>query len=468
MSALEEATAAGLIVEPVQDLAAVPARLRGRRQTAILTLGRVIVVLLPIVTLLLADGAELGRLDDDVLVPAIWFLALWKTFDAAWLSPLALGLPTTCTLGTLTGLAGVSLAEFWLPGPSFDPRELLTIALGVLVASGVFETLAAWKLQRRRRVIIVGGSQGGLELASELARRSDLPFRFLGLVRDEEDGDLPNGLALGDWRDLPEIIRTRRPDVVVLARPGAHSAVVSKLVTSAAVGFRLVGIPDFYEHTFGRVPIEHLSPTWFMSVLHLYQHTYSRAAKRLLDIVLALAGLIAVAPLVPVIAWLVHRSGPGPVIFRQRRLGEGGNTFEMVKFRTMSEGAEEPGHPRWAEENDPRVTPFGRFLRRSRLDELPQLWNVLRGEMSIVGPRPERSEFLELIEAEVPYWSQRLLIKPGITGWAQVRRGYAADIEGAAEKLSYDLYYLKHRSLVLDLAITFKTARILVSGNGVR
>src|SRR5581483_11194046 len=168
----------------------------------------------------------------------------------------------------------------------------------------------------------------------------------------------------------------------------------------------------------------------------------------------------------PLIALLVRRT-PGPVIFRQERLGECGRTFTIYKFRTMRVDAEQE-RPMWAEERDPRATPAGRLLRRARLDELPPLWNVLKGDMSIVGPRPERPEFLDSLQEAVPFWTRRHLVKPGITGWAQVRRGYTADTAGTAEKLSYDLWYLRHRSLVTDLAICAKTFATLLSGSGAR
>jgi lipopolysaccharide/colanic/teichoic acid biosynthesis glycosyltransferase len=157
-----------------------------------------------------------------------------------------------------------------------------------------------------------------------------------------------------------------------------------------------------------------------------------------------------------VIAGLV-RLTPGPLIYRQTRVGEGGKHFTMFKFRTMHEDAEEPGRPAFAQKNDPRVTWIGRMLRRTHLDELPQLWDVLKGDMSIVGPRPERPEFIPTLEEAVPFFTRRLLVKPGITGWAQLRRDYASDAEGAADKLSYDLWYLRHRNLVVDLAICAKT-----------
>jgi exopolysaccharide biosynthesis polyprenyl glycosylphosphotransferase len=470
MSTIEQTTPAPTGFVSTDDdaaAAALPQLLRTGSEGLVIASGRAAVVLVPVMSIFLTFHRTPFGLIEAGGQGAIWFLALRSTFAAAWLSALALGVPTAAALGTMTGLAGVTLFEFWFPGSELKPTELLTMSAGVLVASATFETLAAVRLRRRRGVLIVGASFGGAELAKELLQQPELPFRCLGIVCDEEEADrIPRTLVLGGPAELIEIVRSQRPDIVVLARSDYHSTTVSRLVDSASIGFRLVGVPEFYEHAFGRVPIEYLSPTWFMSVLHLYQHSYSRATKRLLDLVLASAGLLVTVPLLPFIAWLVHRSGPGPVFFRQPRLGEGGRTFEMLKFRTMRDSAEQPGQPQWAVEEDSRATPIGRVLRRTRLDELPQLWNVLRGEMSIVGPRPERPEFLELLKSEVPFWTQRHLIKPGITGWAQVRRGYTSDVGGTADKLSYDLYYLKHRSLTLDLAIAVKTARIVVSGEG--
>jgi exopolysaccharide biosynthesis polyprenyl glycosylphosphotransferase len=227
-----------------------------------------------------------------------------------------------------------------------------------------------------------------------------------------------------------------------------------------------VGLPAFYEHAFGRVPVQGLSPIWFMSVLHLYQRPYSRITKRMLDIALASVALTVLAPIMLVVAACVYLGDRAPVLYGQTRLGEGGRPFKILKFRTMVVDAEKQGRAIWAEADDPRVTRVGRFLRKARLDEVPQLWNVLRGDMSIVGPRPERPEFVELLAEHVPFWTRRHLVKPGITGWAQVRHRYTSDVPGTTEKLSYDLYYLKHRSLFLDLAIVAKTAKTVFSGSG--
>jgi exopolysaccharide biosynthesis polyprenyl glycosylphosphotransferase len=267
--------------------------------------------------------------------------------------------------------------------------------------------------------------------------------------------------------DLPWILELHRPDLVVLAiaknRPEAFTA----LLSGSGAGFELLGLAEFHEQAFGRVPVRHVTAAWFMSVLHYYRRPYTQCAKRTFDIIGATIALLLTAPAFLIVALLVRRT-PGRAIYRQTRLGEGGRHFTMYKFRTMVDGAESDGEAIWADENDARTTSVGRFLRRSRLDEMPQLWNVLKGEMSIVGPRPERPEFVDVLRQTVPFWSRRHLVKPGITGWAQVRRGYTSDTAGTAEKLSYDLWYLRHRSLVTDLAICAKTVATLLSGTGAR
>jgi lipopolysaccharide/colanic/teichoic acid biosynthesis glycosyltransferase len=202
-----------------------------------------------------------------------------------------------------------------------------------------------------------------------------------------------------------------------------------------------------------------------MSMLHLRQKPYTRVAKRAFDLIVSSFGLLLAAPLFPLLVALV-RTTPGPVIYRQTRVGEGGRHFMMFKLRTMRVDAEEEGSPQFAQERDSRVTWFGRVLRQTHLDELPQLWNVFKGEMSVVGPRPERPEFVEMLEETVPFWTRRLLVKPGITGWAQLRCGYAFDPASAADKLSYDLWYLRNRDLVVDLAICAKTVSTLLFRTG--
>jgi exopolysaccharide biosynthesis polyprenyl glycosylphosphotransferase len=287
----------------------------------------------------------------------------------------------------------------------------------------------------------------------------------VGLVDQETTVETVGGVpVLGRVHDLEAIVRLARPDLVVLSVERGRPDVFARLAAVAGLGFQVVGLPEFYEHAFGRLPIRHLTEAWFMSILHVYQRPYSALAKRALDVAASLAILLLTAPLFLLIAVLVSTT-PGRVLYRQVRLGEGGKTFKIIKFRTMREGAES-GEAIWAQVDDPRVTAVGRILRQTRLDELPQLWNVLRGEMSIVGPRPERPDFLPALEATVPFWSRRHLLRPGVTGWAQVNAGYAADQFEMETKLAYDLWYLRHRRLIVDVMICLKTLPRLLAQAG--
>ncbi len=235
---------------------------------------------------------------------------------------------------------------------------------------------------------------------------------------------------------------------------------------------RLAGLPimqffDFYERYLWKVPVLELEDTWFafaqgFSLLH---HEVQLKVKRALDMLFAAIGLLAFLPLIVLIALVVHVTSRGPAFYNQLRCGYRSEPFRLHKFRTMVVGAETEG-PQWSQPDDPRITRVGRFLRRTRLDELPQLWNVLVGEMSFIGPRPERPEFVAQLEHDIPYYDLRHLVKPGITGWAQVMFPYGASVDDAREKLEYDIYYIKNYSLGLDLYILFRTLRVVLSRGG--
>jgi exopolysaccharide biosynthesis polyprenyl glycosylphosphotransferase len=395
------------------------------------------------------------------IAAVLWLAAFNRSYWSARVQPPLRGIGVVSA--AVTGLAALSLLDFWLPQVNLDSRQLLLITAGVLVTSPSFEALAK-RFVSRRRVLIVGASDGCVELLSDFGQHSDLPFECEGVVEDGRVESAGDGSHLGTMPELVEVVTRAQPDLIVLGDEPSRAQAVRHLLEIASVNFRVVGLHQFYEHAFGKVPVKHLSPVWFMSVLHLYRRPNSRITKRIFDLVLAMVGLGIVAPLLLMLALLVRLSGPGPIIFRQVRLGEGGKEFEILKFRTMVATAEGDGKPVWAMEQDSRATPIGNFMRQTRLDELPQLWNVIRGEMSLVGPRPERPEFLDLLRDEVPFWTSRHLVKPGITGWAQVCLGYTSDAGSAAEKLSYDLYYLRHRSVQIDLAIIVRTARTVLLG----
>jgi exopolysaccharide biosynthesis polyprenyl glycosylphosphotransferase len=426
-------------------------------------------VLVYAVTVLLVNIVHpgLGKLGWALATSIAWVCALGLVYRSRWLAPRSIGLVMSTAIGTLAGLTVISTIGFWIPSLVPTAPGLLVLTTAVFGISLAFERLLGG-YSRVRRVLVVGDAERAASVVWEMDEKADPEFECVGTVRslDGENGRSRSGSD--GTGDLGAMIALAKPDIVVLANRDENPGPVFDAVVSSQLSVGVVDLPHFYEHAFGRVPISCVSPRWFLGLIHLNQRAYPRVAKRLFDIVTAVLGLLVTAPVWPVIAVCVNRSGPGGVFFRQKRLGEGGHIFEIVKFRTMVDGAEAGGGAVWALEDDPRVTSVGRFLRRTRLDEIPQLWNVLRGDMSIVGPRPERPEFLDVLNAEVPYWTRRHFVKPGITGWAQVRHGYADDVDGTAAKLAYDLYYLKHRSLVLDLAILLMTARILVTGSGAR
>jgi exopolysaccharide biosynthesis polyprenyl glycosylphosphotransferase len=230
---------------------------------------------------------------------------------------------------------------------------------------------------------------------------------------------------------------------------------------------RVVEAATLFEGLSGRIPLRDLRPSWLIFSGGFDKPRVLNNVKRLGEAWLAGALLLATAPLAGLLALLVRVSGPGPMLYRQTRVGLDGRTFELLKWRSMREDAESTSGPVWASaDNDPRATRLGRLLRKSRLDELPQLWNVLRGDMSFVGPRPERPHFVEKLRKVIPYYDERHGVRPGITGWAQVKFPYGATLEDAEEKLEFDLYYVKNMSLLLDVAIVLETFKVMLLGRG--
>jgi sugar transferase (PEP-CTERM system associated) len=233
-------------------------------------------------------------------------------------------------------------------------------------------------------------------------------------------------------------------------------------------GIDVVDAPAFYEELTGKLLLEGITPSWFIFSDGFKVSAWRRMAKRGLDLTWAALGIAITLPFLPLAALAIKLDSPGPVFFAQKRVGEGERVFTLYKFRTMRVDAERATGARWASENDPRITRMGRIFRQCRIDEFPQFFNVLKGDMSLVGPRPERQEFVEKLKEIIPYYSERHIVKPGITGWAQVRYPYGSSAEDAVEKLRYDLYYVKNLSLVFDLSIIFETIGVVTFGRGSR
>jgi exopolysaccharide biosynthesis polyprenyl glycosylphosphotransferase len=367
-----------------------------------------------------------------------------------------LGTAPTVGIGTATGLGGVVALDPWFPGLQLGPLELVAIATGVFASAALWETALRRTSIASRRVLVIGTDGCSAEMADEVRRVGLHGVELVAHVADGE-ADRPEAEVplLGGLAELRPIVEAQQPDIVVLTDEQTYGEALDRLLDVPEPHFRAVGLTGFFEHVLGRVPIEQVSPAWFMSILHVRQPVYARWTKRTFDVALAAIGLLLAAPFLLLVGIAVRTTG-SPVLYRQTRVGEGGRPFTIYKFRTMVPDAEADG-PCFACEGDARTTRCGRFLRRTHLDELPQLWNVLRGEMAIVGPRPERPEFVEVLERTVPFWTRRSLVTPGITGWAQLRCGYASEPCEMEEKLSYDLWYLRHRSLIVDLAICIET-----------
>lgn len=426
--------------------------------------------------------AECGRIGFALgaVVPFAFILTSWGFHDAVafvvvattiWVASVHVGLMSSSTtlssLGprvaaaraTLVFALALSAVSAWWPVLRLSPGRFFGLALVMFVLVSTWEGIVRVHLRAPERVLLVGAPDRWENVLRELGGDSSIRFGVVGIVAD--DPGFPG--VLGATGDLKRIIRRERPTLVALVPGADRQQVFQQLPEVADCGFRVLELAQFCEYAFGRVPVRDLSPAWFMSVLHIYQRPYSRMVKRTVDLLGASFLLVFCAPLFPLLALMV-KATPGPMLLRQVRVGEHGRLFTMYKFRSMRADAERPGEAIWASVADPRVTLVGKAMRRTRLDELPQIWNVLKGEMSFVGPRPERPEFVEQLLETVPYWTRRHLVKPGITGWAQVRHGYTDDADGSFEKLSYDLWYIRHRSLTVDLAICAETLAAIARG----
>jgi exopolysaccharide biosynthesis polyprenyl glycosylphosphotransferase len=413
--------------------------------------GRAIIVWLGVAVVVAAEHSiDAGGVVAVSGATAVWLVSLRIASAGA---PYALGPWVPAAMGTATGLVCVMAVNPYVEGLGLSLVSLVGLAAGVFLSTGTWETVL--EHTARRRVLVIG-TDAVAEITDAVRRGHRVPFDILGTPGGA--GSLPASgpSPLGDLEELAAVVAAQQPDVIVLADGRSCSAALERLLDMSDRRFRVAGLTSFYEYAFGWLPLDHLTPMWFLSLLHLRQRPGQRPSKRVFDVVAAAVGLVLTALLLPLLVVLVKQT-PGRLLYRQTRVGEAGRRFTMYKFRTMPEGAERPGEPVFAQAHDPRSSAAGRFLRRTHLDELPQLWNVLKGEMSIVGPRPERPEFVEMIEAAVPYWSRRLLMKPGVTGWAQVRCGYASDCASAAEKLSYDFWYMRHASLAVDVAVCIET-----------
>lgn len=321
------------------------------------------------------------------------------------------------------------------------------------------------------RLLIVGAGQTGVTLYEMLKKNKD--YEILGFLDDDEKkwgASFGTVSVIGGTAILSTLVKELRIDRVIIAiKHVIHPEVYKKLVEAKFNGVAVYEIPSFYEKVAGKIPVLHTNEMWlgYADIYGVKSNLYNAKVKKIFDKSLAMVGLIFAVPFVCIVSLLIKIDSRGPVFYRQQRVGFNGLIFDLIKFRSMKENAEMKGAV-WAQENDSRITRVGRIIRFLRIDELPQLWNVFKGDLSLVGPRPERPEFVEHLKQEIPYYSLRHSVKPGITGWAQINYPYGGSKEDALEKLQYDLYYIKNVTFLLDIYILLRTMRTMSLGKGAR
>jgi sugar transferase (PEP-CTERM system associated) len=374
------------------------------------------------------------------------------------------------------GVACVALALCYFVGPEIG----LGRGIAALAAPVIVGLTLGWRILWLRlgkgvgnvdRMLILGTGPVGIRLTRDILARPELQVQVLGFLDEKGENigkPLVNPGIIGGAADLESIVRDRgitRVVISLLERRGRMP--VRELLHLKFAGVRVEEAHSVIERMTGRIVLEHLSPSWLILSEGFRKSRLLTWTKRFMDIIVSLLALLICLPLFVVVSLAILLESGSPILFRQERTGLHGRSFNMLKFRSMHNDAEKEG-PCWAATGDSRVTWVGRWIRKFRIDELPQVINVLRGEMSIVGPRPERPHFVAMLEEQIPFYGLRHSVRPGITGWAQVRYQYGASVEETKTKLEYDLFYIKHLSIMLDLAVLFETLKVMISGRGAK
>jgi sugar transferase (PEP-CTERM system associated) len=406
------------------------------------------------------------------------------------------------TLVCLNGAFGLYRRERSLSVKSYLLRVILAPAIGIPLAFAVTHLLpGAERLQDQwelavllallglllirhaivlplvatllpHRVLVLGTGPEARLVETSLALSNPLGIRLLGFYALEKNQDLAIAPArvIAKATSLEETVRDLSIDEIIIAVRQQRGGVLPlrSLLDCRLSGVQITDLAGYFERVHGQVPIESLKVSWLIYGQGFRQSVLRSVVKRAFDLVVSLGLIIVTMPVAAVAALLIASEGGGPIIYRQQRVGLHGRPFTVYKMRSMARDAEKNGQAAWASLNDARITRVGRLLRRTRIDELPQLFNVVKGEMSFVGPRPERPEFVSMLTEQIPFYAVRHSVKPGLTGWAQVRYSYGATVEQSVRKLEYDLYYVKNHTLFLDLVILFETVRVVLLGEGAR
>jgi sugar transferase (PEP-CTERM system associated) len=368
--------------------------------------------------------------------------------------------------------AALAIMAFYLI-PLFGITPKTNLFINLIISTIL---LGSWRLLFNKILIavrfqdklaIIGLDEEAREIIKELKSNHGIGYRIVAATPLEKKPKKIPGIKLCTLEELNQLIQTKQVDAVLTAFHKVEEQISSaQLYSHIFSGVRFIDTPTFYESFFCKIPLSLIKQTWFLENIAGTAHRDYDFFKRFIDIISALIGVIISLVIYPFIILAIFiEDGPGPIFYKQKRVGQNGTLFTLVKFRTMKPDAEKNG-ARFAKKNDRRVTKAGNFLRRTRLDELPQLWNVLFGSMSLIGPRPERPKFVQQFEEKIPYYQVRHLVKPGLSGWAQINYEYAGSLEETYKKLQFDIYYIKNRSLLLDLGISLKTISIILRRAG--
>ncbi|MGA2335311.1 MAG: TIGR03013 family XrtA/PEP-CTERM system glycosyltransferase [Terriglobales bacterium] len=353
--------------------------------------------------------------------------------------------------------------------PEHSPYRSGSSAVGLLILTFA---LFGWRLGFTwlvqlpilvERVYVLGTGERAQRVVQGLRQNPELGVEIASWTGKLEGAVTRDSVAA----HLMEVVHRQKVHRVIVAMPDRRGTIpMRELLDLRLRGVKIEEATSWLEKISGKIEVENLYPSWLVYGLGFRRSTPVIVIRRAISFIISLLGLILALPLLPFIILAIRLDSRGPVFYTQTRVGKGGRLFKVMKFRTMRQDAEAVSGPRWAGDHDPRVTRVGKFLRASRLDEIPQLWCVLKGDMAFVGPRPERPEFIEMLSKEIPYYGVRHMVRPGITGWAQVKYKYGRSVDDSREKLQYDLFYIKNASIGLDLLIMFQTIKTVLLGRG--
>lgn len=382
-------------------------------------------------------------------------------------------------LRVLVGLAFACLALailFYAYPPLMITRDIASVAIGyalvLLLISRFFFVRTVDEHIFRRSTLVYGAGDRAASITSIRRRADRRGFKVVARVAAMGDTIIEDqGVILTGEKSITDIAIEKGAEEIVVAMDDRRGNLpVRELLDARLKGIDVIDLLEFLERETGKIRVDLVSPGWLIFSPGFRRSRVRQFAKRALDLIVSGSLLLVAWPIMPLVALAIKIEDgiSAPVLYRQRRVGRGNINFDVLKFRSMREDAEKDGKAVWASRNDARVTKVGNFLRNTRLDELPQVFNVLRGQMSIVGPRPERPEFVRKLQETIPYYSERHVVKPGVTGWAQLKYTYGASEEDAIEKLQYDLYYIKNQTMFLDILIILQTVEVVLWGKGAR